>query len=224
MIPWDVYIPPHDRYFGSANDYRDLFQFFQNNAPLISGYRPTPKLGIGFSIGQTDVSLFRSSVYKCLRNGAAFKIVHCGGEILQREVLRSALSGLQGVLDPTPKGSLSGTNLRILRGAGLPVSFGNSRQVDINAPVLVGAASPWCAIRRVAPNGKVALFIVPLTFGIPGPGSAARLSVSRKDLQFSSGVRLLAPGRNELLSVNNVDDQRAEIELPNIDEVTVVVT
>ena len=222
LVPWDVYVPPHSRYFAQPADFLPIFDFFRRHSELLTQWRYLPVLGVVFSIGQTPMPAFRSAVDLCTRWGVPFRVITCGGEMTDRPIRARDLDGLKGVIDPAPGGSLSAANVALVGAAGLPLGRGPGMAGQMSTAFFADPACQWCAIRRHAPDGRAAWFIVARKYGAPPIAPGTRLTIMTENPQAFMAARLIGPD-----GVGQIGVQRAaggvDIVLPTIGTCAVLI-
>lgn len=220
LVPWDTYVPPQSgkvqpRYYGRPEDYAPLFHFFKNNAGLLSR-ADGASVGVVFSIGRTDVTAFQRCIDECIKWGVPFRIVVCGGELLDRPIRREDIQGLSVVIDPIKGGSLSLQNAGLLRNAGVRVGFGYQSITQYRRTFLENASENWCAVSRKRNDGRDVVFIVAKKYRPDPLEAGARLVIKKSRRSIGSTATLLSLEGSKRISVW-ADGDQLKLALPRIE-------
>jgi len=75
LVPWDVFVPGKERYFGSVADHGHLFDFVRANAARFTDYEEFADVALIVDENTANVNSLHLAGTKCVELGASFRMV-----------------------------------------------------------------------------------------------------------------------------------------------------
>ncbi len=170
LVPWDIWLPGTDvpRYFGTIEEYGDIYQFIRENATLFDGREIPAKVGVLVNwadITVTNTGAIKDFVMNLFNAGVPFKLLmaNYNSDYPLYTIQKEQLGGLDYVLTYSDINSFSAEDKAAVQGCGATlVDKGSVNSTFISArdaATVLGASDVYSVVRR-AQNGDTSLHII----------------------------------------------------------------
>ncbi|MHA6482907.1 OmpL47-type beta-barrel domain-containing protein [Paenibacillus sp. strain BS8-2] len=121
LIPWDVWLHGSTRYFGSVEEYGDIYHFIRQYPFLFDGHEVPAKAGILTRWDEVNVATLRDLSMKLFNSGVPFKDIVVNYDSPAYELKASDLVGLEALIAYTPLSQFSASDQQLIANSGVPV-------------------------------------------------------------------------------------------------------
>lgn len=181
LVPWDVYVGNDERghpkrYFGTADEYADLFRFARAQAEWMDGFEASAVVGVVVPTNRYDTEKTHSLVRRLSERQIPFAFIALDQD---QEVANSGGWQRVKVLAATTDGeAFTGREESLLKGTGRILYSYSDMQgelLDALRPFLIGPTSGVRIIPRAIPGdgSRLVLHVIDLTRGSIGAGDPA---------------------------------------------------
>ncbi|MDF2927478.1 MAG: C-terminal target protein [Paenibacillaceae bacterium] len=225
LVPWDVWLHGSTRYFGTVQEYGDLYHFIRQYPFLFDGYEMPAKVGIVIKWEEANFLTLKELSMKLFEAGVPFRdiIVHTASP--QYELAPEQLEGLDGLIAYTPLDHLSQEQQQIIEESELPVyspedSGGSANWLAERQSVEISGDGSLYATLRATDNPD-APKVVHLLSRSPYTAEDAVVALNDQDFFGGEGIEavLYRPGHNpETLALSDTGDGRHTVVIPQLRE------
>ncbi len=177
IVPWDVYVGNDERgqvkrFFGTVDDYGDLYRFVKAQAPLFDGLESAPLVGLMVPVEQGRADRIKALVARLVQRGIPFSFVLVGrnGPASYRaEAAR--LQSVDLVVTTNPDADYPAADLKALTDSGvrrLAVEQLSDDALDLMRPFIAApGAEQLRIVPRASPSGpdRLVLHVVDASRG-----------------------------------------------------------
>ncbi|MBI2299794.1 MAG: hypothetical protein HYU66_12780 [Armatimonadetes bacterium] len=159
LVPWDVWMGAgtKERYFGTVQEYGDLYRFVREHAALLDGFATPAVVGLLVDLDHYDAVRVRRAAIRLLKARVPFALLPVGHRYVQAELDAKRLARLDLVIVACDAAVLAEADRAVLSTAAVLVAGdGDPLAVDLTplAPVEVWGPPGVRALPRVKPGGR----------------------------------------------------------------------
>ncbi len=230
LVPWDVYINNGSdnkptRFFGSPEDYGDLYRFVRDHAALFDDYDQVAEVGILVPVDHYLIKATAALVRRLLRENIPYALVPIGGRTTRYFIDPVRATHFRVLLTTNPLSDFTPEDLKLVRT--LPAELRSAENVtDEMLTTLSPYANSGSDRSRLFPRGtsngeRIVLHII-RSRDAGGPPSRQ----CQKAFEFKSGFFPISVGRplawhtpkgSQRLTARDADG-RVSIELPDCEQ------
>jgi hypothetical protein len=206
LVPWDVYWPSHARWFGTTEEYGDLYRFVRESAALLDGYRPWSNVVLKLPLSTDPQKAYNRAGLACRNIRALAEAGYLCRYAVEGEVGRM-------VRIPPCQRDFDG-NVTVLPATDATLEAVRARCL----PAVSVKPSSLVALPREKPNDKSAPLAVHLVnLGNPVSGASLWLSQRIVDGRKIGRATLHQPGKTGISLKLTPTNEGLQIDLPAVD-------
>ncbi|MBD2847528.1 Ig-like domain-containing protein [Paenibacillus sp. IB182496] len=226
LVPWDIWMEGTTRYFGTVDQYGDLFHFIRQYPFLFDGKEVPASTGILLNWSDMNTSAYSALAMRLFEEGVPFRVVVANDEHPVYALDAGQLDGLTSLIELTPLSAFATADQQAVTASGVPLV----------SPLAVDAT--WLAARsEVAVDGPEHVYAA-LRADEASGGDAVIHVLNRSPLQQADGavsllvdsawatgrhVALYRPGHDPLRLVPQAAGSgQVELILPAVEEWAIV--
>ncbi|MCK9479642.1 MAG: stalk domain-containing protein [Firmicutes bacterium] len=222
LVPWDIYLEGGaPRYFGTAEEYGNMFHFIRQYPFLFDGYEVPAKVGVLIKWDDINHNELKQTSMALFEAGIPFKHIVAGNENNPLKLKKVDFAGLSTVITHTPVSSFSKEDQQVITNSGVETLTPQGALQQLASTSLVsiqGDDELYAAVRAKsseANSSKVIHLLSKKDMSIKDVG------VTINQAEFFAGKDITAvlyrPGENpEKLSVSDAGNGKIQIHVPEI--------
>ncbi|MCU6795992.1 DUF1533 domain-containing protein [Paenibacillus sp. WQ 127069] len=223
LVPWDAWLQGSTRYFGTVEQYGDLFHFIRQYPFLFDGQEPSAKVGILVKWSDMNFATLSSLSMKLFKAGVPFRILAANDSLPAYALREQSFEGLDTLIEYAPTASFSAADQLLISNSGATVlgaTYVDSSWLAARSQVSVTGGEQLYATVR-SPEDTYAPKVIHL---LNRTGLTAEdIEVTLADSAFFGGSNLQAvlyrPGHNPLeLTVTNAASGKHKVTVPSLEE------
>jgi hypothetical protein len=224
LIPWDVWLHGSTRYFGTVEQYGDLYHFIRQYPYLFDGYEVPAKAGILAKWDEVNFGSLRNLSMTLFNSGIPFKDIVVNPDRPKYELQASQLSGLDALIAFTPVSQFSSSEQQMIANSGIPVvsvqDVNSGSWLSDKQSVAVSGANELYATVRTMEDVNAPKVIHVLN---RNEASVQNAVVTITDADFFGGTGIEAtlyrPGHNPMtLAITGAGNGKHSITIPELKE------
>lgn len=223
LVPWDAWLEGSTRYFGTVEQYGDMFHFIRQYPFLFDGHEPPAKVGILLKWNELNSNTLTDLSMKLFKAGVPFRTVTANDSLPHYDLREQTLDGLDTLIAYSPVSSFDADDQQRITDTGaqvVSVPTIDATWLAAHSAVSVSVVDQVYAIVRSAADANAPKSVHLLNrSGQPVAGAKVTLN----DADFFGGASLQAvlyrPGHDPLpLTVTSAGSGKHELTVPELAE------
>lgn len=228
LVPWDIWLHGSTRYFGTVEEYGDLYHFIRQYPFLFDGYEVPAKVGILAKWNEVNFMTLRELSMKLFSAGVPFRDIVANDESPHYELQASQLEGLDALIGYTPLSQFGMDEQQLIADSEVPVISVQDVDTggwlsDRGAVSVSGADKLYATTRAMEDPDAPKVVHVLSRSEVTVPNAVVTL----RDDDFFGGEDIEAvlyrPGHNpQTLSLHNAGNGKHTVTIPELREWAII--
>jgi|GEM_PF-3260228 len=121
LVPWDIWLEGDSRYFGTVEDYGDLYHFIRQYSFLFDGKEIPATVGILLNWSDMDTAAFKELTMNLFEAGVPFRVIAANEQTPVYQLSAGQFTGLQHLIAFSPVTSFSTEDQTVINGSNVPL-------------------------------------------------------------------------------------------------------
>lgn len=224
LVPWDIWTGTGtNRYFGTVEEYGDLYQFIRQYPYLFDGNETPAKAGILIKWSEMNPATLVELSMRLFQQGVPFKAIVVNDALPRYELNADQLAGLEALIAYSPLASFSTADQATISASGIPVltpSSVDSVWLAERSSVLISGGNDLYATVRASEVSDAPKVIHLIN---RSGQEADNVTVTLTDADFFGGsgihAELYRPGQNPYqLAITTAGPGKKSLAIPRLNE------